>query len=118
MKFTVFIPDGTERAYYRKSNIQTPPKELLQQYIGKYYSPHLDFYCRIVFDEQGELVLRRPTIADKKLIPDGKDRFVFEMEGAGGLFVEAVFTRNNVGQITGIDMQHVRMMHHRFEKVQ
>ncbi|MEJ7821369.1 MAG: serine hydrolase domain-containing protein [Chitinophagaceae bacterium] len=117
MKFTVFIPDGTEIAFSRKNNIQTPPKEILQQYTGEYYSPHLDFYCRIVFDEQVGLVLRRATIADKKLIPNGKDRFLFEMEGAGGLFVEAVFTRNNVGEVTGIDMQHIRMMHHRFDKV-
>jgi hypothetical protein len=116
MKFSVFLPDGRQIPHYRKNNIQTPTNEFLQQYTGEYYSPHLDFYCRIVFDEGG-LVLRRPTIADKKLIPDGTDRFLFEMEGAGGLYVEAFFTRNNVGQITGIDMQHVRMMHHRFDKV-
>jgi len=118
MKFSVFLPDDSQIPHYRKNNIQTPPKEILQQYTGKYYSPHLDFYCRIVFDEGGGLVLRRATIADKKLISNGKDRFLFEMEGAGGLYVETVFMRNNVGQVTGIDMQHVRMMHHRFDKVQ
>ncbi len=117
MKFTVFIPDGTEITFSRKTNIQTLSKEILQQYTGQYYSPHLDFYCRVVFDEQGGLVLKRPTIADKKLVPNGTDRFLFDMEGSGNLFVEAAFTRNNEGQITGIDMQHVRMMQHRFDKV-
>jgi hypothetical protein len=34
-----------------------------------------------------------------------------------GWYVLAEFTKNKMGEIDGINMQHQRMMHHRFEKV-
>jgi hypothetical protein len=32
-------------------------------------------------------------------------------------YVVAQFTKNEKGEVDGINMQHVRMMHHRFDKV-
>lgn len=93
-------------------------KEYLRQFTGEYHSKHLDFYCRIVLNESNQLVIRRPTISDKVLVQDGENRFLFEMEAGGdSWYVVAVFTKDKNGRIDGINMQHVRMMHHRFEKV-
>lgn len=50
-------------------------KEQLQNLTGTYYSKHLDFYWRIVMDEQGRLVVKRPTISDKFLEPFYDDEF-------------------------------------------
>lgn len=92
--------------------------EYLQQFTGQYHSKHLDFYCRIVLNEQNQLLIRRPTIADKLLLPHGENSFLFEMEAGGdSWYVVAEFTKNKQGQVDGINMQHVRMMHHRFDKV-
>ena len=119
MELAVWVPDGTNLYFQRSTNMATPTNEYLQQFTGNYYSPHLDFYCRIVLNEKNELVLKRPTISDKTLVPNGKDLFLFEMESGGGdsWYVRTEFTRNANGQLNGIEMQHIRMMHHRFEKV-
>ncbi|HYG19827.1 MAG TPA: hypothetical protein VD816_12905 [Ohtaekwangia sp.] len=88
-----------------------------QQFTGEYHSRHLDFYCRIVLTDN-QLVIRRATIVDKVLIPVEENRFLFEMESGGSRwYVAATFTKDKRGKVDGINLQHVRMMHHRFEKV-
>ncbi|CAN0494596.1 unnamed protein product, partial [Phaeothamnion confervicola] len=47
----------------------------LQKLTGKYYSKHLDFYLTIVLSDEGKLVVKRPTIADKVLEPYATDEF-------------------------------------------
>jgi CubicO group peptidase (beta-lactamase class C family) len=118
MNMQAWTPDGTRINFVRAKNANNFSKEYLQQYAGEYHSKHLDFYCRIVLNENNQLVIRRPTISDKVLVPDGENRFLFEMEAGGdGWYVVAVFTKNEKGKVDGINMQHVRMMHHRFDKV-
>src|SRR5690606_16409490 len=118
MEMKIWLPDGDQMNLKKGNTVINATSEYLTQYTGEYHSRHLDFYCRIASNEKGQLVIRRPTIADKQLIPDGKDRFLFEMQdGDAGWYVVAEFTRGKNGKVDGINMQHVRMMHHRFEKV-
>jgi hypothetical protein len=99
-------------------SVTSPSKEYLQSYTGKYYSKHLDYYFTIILNEKNELVLKRPTIADKQLEPYAENQFIFHLEdGMGsGWNVLMKFTFDN-NLITGFDLQHIRLMHHRFEKV-
>lgn len=117
-KMLAWPPDGSFLSFKKTTTAPDYTKNYLQQFTGQYHSKHLDYYCRIVFNEKNELVIRRPTISDKPLIPDGDNRFLFEMEAGGdSWYVIAMFTKNKKGEIDGINMQHVRMMHHRFDKV-
>lgn len=118
MLMKIWLPDGDQMNLKKGNSMVHASPEYLRQFTGEYHSRHLDFYCRIAFNEEGGLVIRRATISDKLLIPDGKDRFLFEMQdGDAGWYVVAEFTRDKKGKVDGINMQHVRMMHHRFEKV-
>ncbi len=114
MKMQIWPPDGSLKNFSKSKVVVNNSKTYLEQFTGEYHSEHLDFYCRVVFNDNGQLVIRRPTIAEKPLIPDGENRFLFESDG---FYVVAVFTKNQKGNVDGIKMQHVRMMHHRFEKV-
>lgn len=90
----------------------------LYSFEGNYYSKHLDYYFKITLGKDHKLWMRRPTVADKELIPIGEDQFVFKMESwpGTGWNVLARFTRDTKGVVTGIDLQHIRMFHHRLEK--
>lgn len=114
----VWAPDGSIMKFKKTKTAAKVSRQYLEQFTGEYHSAHLDFYCRIVLTEDGQLVIRRPTIVDKILIPDDENRFLFEMEtDGGGWYVVAMFTKDKKGKVNGINLQHVRMMHHRFEKV-
>ncbi len=118
VKMQAWPPDGTVLNFVRTKTSSSFSKDYLQQFKGEYHSKHLDFYCRIVLNENNQLIIRRPTISDKVLVSDGENRFLFEMEAGGdSWYVVAVFTKNKKGEVDGINMQHVRMMHHRFDKV-
>ncbi|QNA45349.1 serine hydrolase domain-containing protein [Lacibacter sediminis] len=118
MKMQAWSPDGSVMNFTKVKTVDNLSKDYLKQFAGEYHSGHLDFYCRIVLDENGQLVMRRPTISDKVLIPDGENKFLFEMDAVGDRwYVLAQFTKNEKGEVDGINMQHVRMMHHRFDKV-
>ncbi len=111
-------PDGSLMNFVKVKTGSSLSKAHLQQFTGQYHSRHLDFYCRIVLNEKNQLVIRRPTISDKILIPDGDNRFLFEMEaGSDSWYVVATFSKNKLNEVDGINMQHVRMMFHRFDKV-
>ncbi|HLP36587.1 serine hydrolase domain-containing protein [Lacibacter sp.] len=117
-KMQAWAVDGTTMSFVRSNKANNASTEYLQQFAGEYHSRHLDFYCRIVLNENNQLVIRRPTISDKVLVPDGENKFLFEMEAGGDRwYVVAESTKNKKGEIDGINMQHVRMMHHRFDKV-
>lgn len=117
-KLQAWIPNGEVLNFIKSKSELNVSKEYLSSFTGEYYSKHLDYYCRVILNEKNELILRRPTISDKKLVPDGEDRFLFEMEAGGdSWYVVANFTKGKNGQIDGINMRHVRMMHHRFDKV-
>lgn len=118
MKMHAWPPDGSFLNFTKVKTVDNFSRDYLEQFAGEYHSRHLDFYCRILLDENGQLVMRRPTISDKVLIPDGENKFLFEMDAVGDRwYVVAQFTKNEKGAVDGINMQHVRMMHHRFDKV-
>jgi hypothetical protein len=93
--------------------------EYLKQFTGLYYSKHLDYYFKLELNDNSELILKRPTISDKVLTAYAENQFIFLMEsGMGeGWNVLTSFTFNQKGDVNGFDLQHIRMMCHRFEKV-
>jgi hypothetical protein len=93
--------------------------EYLKQFTGLYYSKHLDYYFKLELNDNSELILKRPTISDKVLTAYAENQFIFFMEsGMGeGWNVLTSFTFNQKGDVNGFDLQHIRMMCHRFEKV-
>ncbi len=118
LKLQVWTPDGQILVFHREKGKALVTKSYLQQFTGQFYSPHLDYYCRISLNENGQLIIRRPTLSDKILEPNGENRFLFEMDHQrDNWYVVAEFTRNKNGTVDGINMQHTRMMHHRFDKV-
>jgi len=93
-------------------------KETSKQYTGRFYSSHLDYFLRIVQDENGKLIIKRPTVPDAILDPNSKDQFIVEQKnGAYSVYMMATFTKNKKGEIDGFTLQDSRMMHHRFDKV-
>jgi hypothetical protein len=94
-------------------------KEYLQQFTGTYYSKHLDYNFRIIMNERNELILKRPTVSDKQLEPYAENQFLFIMEDGMSTpwNVLMKFTVDNNKLINGFDLQHTRLMHHRFDKI-
>ena len=94
-------------------------EKYLQQFTGEYLSTHLDYYFRILFNEERQLVVRRPTVRDVVLIPHSKDRFIMEGKtGAYSVYGWVNFTRNKEGSIDGFINSDSRLMHHRFDRVE
>lgn len=100
------------------ANKRQYPVELLRKLCGTYYSEHLDFYWRIVLDENGQLVLKRPTIADVVLAPGYNDDFKLPMQfhtnDESWAWVKFHFDQK--GEVDYLDVRHSRLMHHRFDK--
>lgn len=93
-------------------------KEYLDQFTGQFYSPHLDYYLRIVLEDD-KLIIKRPTTTDKIMEPYGENRFMFAVEnGAYTSYTTATFTQNKAGRVDGFTLQDSRTMHHRFDKVE
>jgi CubicO group peptidase (beta-lactamase class C family) len=95
------------------------PIDYLQKLTGTYYSKHLDFYWRIVVDDNGQLVLKRPTIADKIIEPGYDEEFKlpiqFHTNDESWAWIKFYFTAK--GEVEYLDVRHGRLMHHRFDKV-
>lgn len=93
-------------------------KDELQKLTGIYYSKHLDFYWRIVLNEKGQLILKRPTIADKIIDPGYDDEFElaiqFHTDDESVAWVKFHF--NEKGEVDYLNVRHGRLMHHRFDK--
>ncbi|MBK8609569.1 MAG: beta-lactamase family protein [Chitinophagaceae bacterium] len=107
--------------YLRKDTAARPQysKESLQKITGRYYSPHLDFYWTIMLDDEGKLVLKRPTIADKYLEPGPDGEFMLKVQyyedDESTNWIR--FYYNAAGEVTHFNIWHPRLMHHRFDKV-
>ncbi|NOT74963.1 MAG: beta-lactamase family protein [Cyclobacteriaceae bacterium] len=96
------------------------PREYLQKLTGKYYSKHLDFYLSIVLNDDGKLVVKRPTIADKFLQSHSADEFILltdfqETDYEVNFWIHFYF--NQAGIPTHFDVRHGRLMHHRFDRI-
>ena len=93
-------------------------KEMLQKLTGKYYSQHLDFYWTIEMDNQGKLVVKRPTVADKYLEPQPDGEFMMKVQyhtdDESDVLIKFYF--NQSGEPIYFDVHHPRLMHCRFDK--
>jgi len=99
-----------------------PSKDLLASFTGKYYSKHLDYYWTIIEDGEGNLIIKRPTVADTKIIPERENTFLIKIEEYA--YRESPtngwirFYTNSSGAVTHLTVSHPRLMHHRFDKIQ
>ncbi|MGB5005795.1 MAG: hypothetical protein WBO39_02580, partial [Ferruginibacter sp.] len=120
MKVTVTFDDGFPGATMEKEPAKwLPSTEGLKMFTGKYHSRHLDYYWNFELNEQGKIVLKRATMPDKVIEPDGENQFHYIAEkGPGAGFDQWIlFNKNGNGEITGLTVWSARVMHHRFEKV-
>lgn len=102
------------------SVVWNPSKEELEKFTGKYYSKHLDYYWTLELNEKGNIVIRRPTIADTEVEPETKDQFILKIqtyEFASPDDARILFHKDVKGLITHFTVWHPRLMHHRFDKV-
>ena len=65
------------------------------------------------------MVLRRATMPDATIEPDGENQFHYIAEkGPGDGFDQWIlFNKDAQGKITGLTVWSSRVMHHRFDKV-
>jgi CubicO group peptidase (beta-lactamase class C family) len=119
MKLEAVSPTFIETMERNKFDSLGVSTKYLKQFTGLYYSKHLDYYFKIELNNSNELILKRPTVSEKVLTPYGENQFIFLMEsGMGeGWNVLTSFTFNHKGDVNGFSLQHIRMIHHRFEKV-
>ncbi len=98
--------------------IWQPSKEVLAGFIGKYYSKHLDYFWNIAINEDGQLVLKRNTLPDAIIEPDGLNQFHYIAEKSPGAGFDQwlLFNKDEKGTITGITVWSARVMFHEFEK--
>ncbi len=101
----------------------TSPKNILEKQqllklAGKYYSKHLDYYLTILINEDGKLVVKRPTLPDKILEPGYESDFMLETEfhqdDRSPAWVKFFF--DDVGNVSHFTVSSPRMMGHRFDK--
>jgi hypothetical protein len=64
------------------------------------------------------MVLKRPTMPDVIVEPDGENQFHYIAEkGVGDAFDQWIlFNRNSSGETTSLTVWSARVMHHRFDK--
>jgi len=96
-----------------------PTKEALTGFTGTYYSEHLDFYWNISMNEAGQLVLKRTTLPDLSIEPDGLDQFHYIAEKGRGVGFDQwlLFQKDGKGNVVGMTVWSMRVMHHEFVKV-
>jgi CubicO group peptidase (beta-lactamase class C family) len=119
VKATLYTYDGDtiimEKIQTVKPNLN---REQLQKLTGKYYSRHLDFYWTLVLNEKDQLVVKRPTIADKIIEPSADGEFQLVMEFGTQIsegWIRFYYSGN--GDISHFTVSNPRLMGHRFDKV-
>ncbi len=94
-------------------------RQQLQNFTGKYYSRHLDFYLTLVLNEKDKLVVKRPTIADKIIEPSADGEFELVMEYGTDISEGWIrFHYDDNGNVSHFTISNPRLMGHRFDKVQ
>ena len=99
----------------------TPTKEELTSFTGKYYSSHLDYYWTLELNAEGQIVVKRPTVADSVIEPEKTDQFILRIETfhpGNSDDARILFHRSSNGKPTHFTVWHQRLMHHRFDKVE
>lgn len=120
ISLTVTFDDGFPGETMAKDTGATwhPSKEILAGFTGNYYSKHLDYYWNIVMNEDGQLVLKRNTLPDALMEPDGLNQFHYIAEKSPGSAFDQwlLFNKDDKETITGITVWSARVMHHQFNK--
>ncbi|MBL7872707.1 MAG: serine hydrolase [Cyclobacteriaceae bacterium] len=119
MRVTVTFDDGYPGATMEKETGKwEPSKEDFKPFTGKYYSRHLDYYWNFDLNEHGKMVLRRATMPDAIIEPDGENQFHYIAEKGPGVGYDQwiLFKKNSAGEIVDLTVWSSRLMHHRFEK--
>ncbi|MBP6023101.1 serine hydrolase domain-containing protein [Ferruginibacter sp.] len=119
MRVKVTFDDGfLGEAMEKESAVWLPSPEDIKIFTGKYYSKHLNYYWNFELNEQGKMVLRRATMPDAIMEPDGENQFhyIAEKNPGAGFDQWILFNKNSAGEITGLTVWSGRVMHHRFDK--
>ncbi len=113
-----FDDDYPSSIMEKEANQWQPSTEELKKFTGKFYSKHLDYYWNFDLNEQGKMVLKRATMPDAIIEPDGENQFHYigEKYKGAGFDQWILFTKNATGEITGLTVWSARVMHHRFDK--
>ena len=115
-----FYSSGGDTIFLKKMNGVRPQLERkqLKNLVGTYYSRHLDFFWTLALNENNQLVVKRPTIADKIMEPSADGEFLLMMDygpySSEG-WIRFHFKEN--GDVSHFTVSHPRLMHHRFDKV-
>ncbi len=121
MHVTITYDDGFpgEKMAKDSTAVWIPTKEMLTGFKGKYHSKHLDYFWNIDLDKEGKLVLKRNTLPDAILDPDGLNQFhyIAEKYPGSGFDQWLLFNKDDKGNITGITVWSARVMHHQFDKI-
>ena len=128
--FSQLHPDSTMQATFYTSSGDTiflkimntvkpqPDRIQLQKLTGTFYSRHLDFFWTLVLNEHNQIVVKRPTIADKILEPSADGEFLLMMDyGPYSSEGWIRFHFNKNGDVSHFTISHPRLMQHRFDKV-
>ena len=116
MKLKIW-PPGKEMWTCQQENGFRVTAASLTQYTGVSHSSHLDCFYRLTLNDDGGLTISCPTLPDQVIEPEGKDYFFYKdpRRNVKNMFVS--FTRDKKGKVDGFYIRHVRMPHHRFDKV-
>ena len=120
MRIKVAFDDGFPgEAMEKEAGTWPPSLEELKKITGSYYSKHLEYFWNFELNEQGKMVLKRATMPDATIEPDGENQFHYIAEkGPGDGFDQWIlFNKDAQGKITGLTVWSSRVMHHRFDKV-
>jgi CubicO group peptidase (beta-lactamase class C family) len=120
MRVTADYDDGYPSDIMEKEvKLWLPSTEELKKFTGKFYSKHLDYYWNFEVNEQGKIVLKRATMPDAIIEPDGENQFHYIGEKYSGASFDQwiLFNKDNRGEIIGLTVWSARVMHHRFDKV-
>jgi CubicO group peptidase (beta-lactamase class C family) len=118
-RMIVSYDDGTPSETYERLPAWTPPREWLERLVGRYRSPHLDYTWTLALDAGGALVIRAPTLAERRLEPFRPGEFLLRHEKYPGVPAHywVRFHEMARGEIGHITVWAPRLMNHRFERV-
>jgi CubicO group peptidase (beta-lactamase class C family) len=114
LKDTTIAINTPDQQYFLKKYIPVPANDdVLEAYIGKYYSPELDCSYGIVLKAH-RLYLTNNKYDDTPLTLAGPDHLISDFWWINHLMVR----RNISNQITGFEINSGRVMHVQFNKVE
>jgi len=119
MRVTADYDDGYPSDIMEKEvKLWLPSTEELKNFTGKFYSKHLDYYWNFEVNDQGKMVLKRATMPDAIIEPDGENQFHYigEKYSGAGFDQWILFNKDEQGKVVGLTVWSARVMHHRFEK--